>query len=102
MRFVTAVFTTRGKFMKITTTLAVAVGLAALAACNQSPREDAADNIEANAEMTADNLEEVADETGHEAAEDALEKQADATREAGEENADATREGADADGNSAN
>ncbi len=69
--------------MKITTTLAVAVGLAGLAACNQSPREDAADNIEANAEMTADNLEEVADETANEGAEDALENQADATREAG-------------------
>src|SRR5688572_30016105 len=89
-------------FMKITTTLAVAVGLAALAACNQGAQEEAADNIEANAEMTADNLEEMADETANEATEDALENQADATREAGEENADAVRDGADADGNSAN
>src|SRR5688500_3449202 len=60
VRYLTAVFTTRGKFMKITTTLAVAIGLAGLAACNQSPREEAADNMEANAEMTADNLEEMA------------------------------------------
>src|SRR5687767_8951837 len=102
MRYDTAVFTTRARIMKITTTLAVAVGLAGLAACNQSAQEEAADNIEANAEMTADNLEELADETANEGNEDALENQADATREAGEENADATREGADADGNSAN
>ena len=53
--------------MKITTTLAVAVGLASLAACNQSPKEEAADNIEANAEMTADNLEEAADNATNEA-----------------------------------
>ena len=76
--------------MKITTTLAVAVGLAALAACNQSPKEDAADNIEANADVMAENLEANADNA------------ADATRAAGEENADAVRNGADADGNSAN
>lgn len=87
--------------MKITHTLAVAIGLGALAACNQSPQEQAADNIEANAEMTADNLEEAADNATSEATEDALENQADATREAGENAADATREGADADGNSA-
>jgi len=93
---------TRGLSMKITTTFAVAVGLASLAACNQSPQEQVADNIEANAEMTADNLEMMADNTGNEALEANLENAADATREAGEENADATRTGADADGNSAN
>ena len=38
--------------MRLTTTLAVAAGLAALSACNQSPAENTADNIEANAEMT--------------------------------------------------
>ena len=41
--------------MKITTTLAVAVGLLGLAACKQSPTENKADQIEANAENTADN-----------------------------------------------
>src|SRR5688572_23596342 len=102
VRFVPAVFINQGIIMKITTTLAVAAGLAALAACNQSPQEQTADNIEANAEMTADNLEEMADETANDATEENLENAADATREAGEENADATREGADADGNSAN
>lgn len=88
--------------MKLTTTLAIALGATALTACNQSPREEAADNIEANAEMTADNLEEAADDANSEAAEDTLENQADATREAGEEAADANRSGMDADGNSAN
>ncbi len=88
--------------MKITSAFAVLVGVAALAACNQSPQEQAADNIEANAEMTADNMEEMADNATSEAAEDALENNADATRETGEEAADANRSGMDADGNSAN
>jgi hypothetical protein len=88
--------------MKLTTTFAVALGVAALSACNNSAREQAADNIEANAENTADALEEQADNATTENAEDALENQADATREAGEEKADANRTGMDADGNSAN
>lgn len=88
--------------MKITRTLAIAVGIAALTACNQSPQEQAADNIEENAEATADNLEDAADATSNAVVEENLEDQANATREAGEEAADATRTGADADGNSAN
>ena len=88
--------------MKITTVLAVAVGLGALGACNNSAQEQTADNIEANAEMNADSLEEAADNAATEATEDSLENKADATREAGEEAADANRTGADADGNSAN
>src|SRR6478735_4909944 len=75
--------------------LAVAASLGALAACNQSPQEQKADNIEENAEATADNLEEAADNATTEAGEDALENKADATREAGEVKADATRNGAD-------
>ena len=47
--------------MKITTTLAVAVGLAALAGCNQTPKEQVADNIEANADAAAENIEANAD-----------------------------------------
>ena len=70
--------------MKLITSLSVAVGLAALAACNQSPQEQKADNIEANAEMTADNLEEMADNATTEATENSLENQADATRAAGD------------------
>lgn len=79
----------------------LAAGLAALAACNNTPQEQAADNIEVNAEMTADNLEEAADNATTDAQEDALENAASQTREAGEEKADATRGSADLDGNSA-
>lgn len=86
--------------MKIITTFAVAVGIASLAACSQSPQEQAADNIEENAEVTADALEENAGDGG--LTEDAAENAAEAVREGGEANADATRDGADADGNSAN
>lgn len=88
--------------MKLTHTFAIAIAVGALAACNQSPKEQAADNIEANAEMQADNLEEVAGDVNNETVEDNLQNQADATREAGENAADATRDGADADGNSVN
>ena len=87
---------------KISTAFAVALGAAALAACNQSPQEQAADNIEANAEIVADNLEEAADNATTEAAEDNLEGAADAVEANGEAAADAVRDGADADGNSAN
>src|SRR5215207_7492875 len=87
--------------MKTITTLAVALGLGSLAACNQSAQEEVADNIEANAEATADVIEE-----NTEAAADAMEANgqaaADEVRAEGENAADATREGADADGNSAN
>jgi len=88
--------------MKILSTVAMSFALCALPACNQSPQEEAADDIEANAEMQADNLEEAADNAPTEAGEDALENQADATRAEGENAADANRTGADADGNSAN
>ena len=87
--------------MKTTTVLAIALGVGALAACNNTPAEQAADNIEANAEATADMIEENAD-----AGTDAMEANADATADAvraeGEATADTVREGADADGNSAN
>jgi hypothetical protein len=76
--------------MKTTTVLAIALGIGALAACKQSPNEQTADNIEANAEATADNMEANAQNT------------ADQVRAEGENTADAVRNGADADGNSAN
>ena len=86
---------------KISTAFAVALGAAALAACNQSPQEQAADNIEANAENTADMIEsntenaaDMVEANGQNAAED--------VRAAGENAADEVRNGADADGNSAN
>jgi hypothetical protein len=101
-RFRSAVLeTNRGQSMKITTTLAVAFGLAALTACNkQSPQENAADNIEANTENAADNLE-AAGANAADNVNDTAQNAADAVRNAGETKADAVRNGADADGNSA-
>ena len=87
---------------KISTAFVVALGAAALAACNQSPREEAADNLEANTEIMADNLEEAADNATSDVTEDSLENAADAVEANGEAAADEVREGADADGNSAN
>ena len=44
--------------MKLTSTLAIALALGALAACNKSPTEQTADNIEANYDATANAIEE--------------------------------------------
>jgi hypothetical protein len=79
--------------MKITTTLAVAVGLAALAGCNQSPKEQAAENIEANADMMADNMVANADNVADTIQANA-ENAADATKAAGDNAADAVANGA--------
>jgi len=76
--------------MKTTTIFAIALGLGSLAACNKSPQEQIAYNIEANAENTADTIEANADNT------------ADMVRNQGENKADAVRNSADMDGNSAN
>jgi hypothetical protein len=69
--------------MKIISTVAMSFALCALAACNNAPQEDAAENIEANAEIVADNLEEAADNATTEGGEASLENQAEATRDAG-------------------
>ena len=46
--------------------LSVALGLGALAACQESPREEQAENIEANADNAAEGFE-AFDELGHDA-----------------------------------
>jgi len=71
--------------------MTAAIGLASLAACNQTPREQAADNIEANAEAVADNIEDRADYANTEAGEDLLENRADAVRATGENQAEDMR-----------
>lgn len=86
--------------MKTFTVLAVALGLGSLAACNNTPAEQAADNIEENAEATADAIEANAADT--DVAEANADAAADQVRAEGEATADATRDGADLDGNSAN
>lgn len=87
--------------MKKFLVLGMAAGLISLTACNSSPREQAADNIEANTEMMADNLEEAADNAGTEMTEDRLENQADVVREIGDEKAEDLRTN-DADTNLSN
>ena len=87
--------------MKLTTTLAIALGVTALTACNSSPKEQAADNIEANAENVADNIEANADDVPGVTLNDAADNAADSARANGEAKADAVRNTADADGNSA-
>ena len=87
--------------MKKTFAAVAAVSLIALSACNNTPREQAADNIEANAEMTADNLEDMAGNTSNTAMEAGLQNQADSTRAMGDNMADDMRTH-DADTNLAN
>lgn len=77
--------------MKKILVLAAAAGLASLSACHSSPREQAADNIEANSEAVADNLEDAADNVTSSAAEASLENKADAVRATGQNQADDMR-----------
>ena len=81
--------------------IGIAAGLASLTACNSSPREQTADNIEANADAMADNLEDAADDVGNGAAADALENQAAGVRATGQNQADDMRTN-DADTNLSN
>ena len=68
--------------------LAAAASLSALSACNASPREQAAENSEANAERTAGNIEAAADNAGSSAGDAALQNRADAVRATGENQAE--------------
>jgi len=70
--------------MRILAQAAAAAGLLALAACTNTPAENAAQNIEMNAENTADDLEAAGDN-----AEATLDNQAEVVRDAGENKADA-------------
>lgn len=87
--------------MKKTFALALAAGLFSLAACNSTPREQAAENVEANTDAVADNLEDMADNAGTSAAEAGLENQADAVRATGANQAEDLRTN-DADTNLSN
>jgi len=54
---------------------AIGAGIIALSACNQTPAENAADNVEAVTENVADNMEDVADNMTNETAADAMDNQ---------------------------
>lgn len=91
----------KGKtIMKTAIILTIALGAASLAACNKSPAEHAADNVEANYENVADNMEANVDNSA-DAMQANTQNAADAVRNEGEQKADQIRNGADADGNSA-
>jgi hypothetical protein len=66
----------------------IAVGAAMLSACSNSPQEQAADNIQANAESVADNLEAAAENASSPEAAGALQNQADETRNLGDAQAE--------------
>ena len=77
--------------MKKIYALSIAAGLMSLTACNSSPREQAADDIEANSEAIADNLEDAADNAPSDVAEGNLENAADAVRATGQNQAEDMR-----------
>lgn len=77
--------------MKKMFVLAAAAGALSLAACNNTPREQAADNIEANAEAVADNIDDLADSANSTAAEDILDNKAAAVRATGDNQAEDMR-----------
>jgi protein involved in sex pheromone biosynthesis len=67
--------------MKKIFVIGLAAGMLSLSACNSSPAEQAADNVEAVADNVADNLEDMADNATTEAGAEALENQADAVED---------------------
>ena len=66
-------------------------GLATLGACNNTPGEQAADNIEANSEAVADNLDDAADNAGSSNIAAGMENQAEAVRATGQNQAEDMR-----------
>ena len=76
--------------MKKIIALTAVAALASLSACNNTPREQAAENIEAAADNTSDALEAAADNTTCAAAE-ALENQSDAVENMGAAKAEDVR-----------
>ena len=80
--------------MKTTTVLAIALGLGSLAACNKTPKEQTADNIEANAntEAAADNMTASTDNAA-DAMKESAENKADAMKDAADNRTDAIKNG---------
>ena len=78
----------KGNFMRIFALGAVAAGLFALAACNDTPAENKAENIEETAENQAENIVEGA-ENQAESIQETAENQAEAIEEQAENQADA-------------
>ena len=71
----------------------IAFAFLALAACNNTPAEQAAENVEDAGEHQSDILEEQADNATNEVVEDSLENQADAVEKKADDTADAIENG---------
>lgn len=78
--------------MKTITSIFASAALATLAACNQSPAENAADQVREDAENTAEAMEERAEMMTNEMAEEAMENRAERLEERAENTADAMEE----------
>ncbi len=83
--------------MRVAHALTVAVGVFALAACG-GERDEAAENVEENAEAQAENIVENAESVAENIVENA-QNQAELVENLGEESAEAVRNGAGAEGN---
>jgi len=84
----------RGKQMKTTTILAIALGLGSLAACNKNPQDQAADNYEANVDNAADTMQENVDNAADQMTANA-DNASDAMKAAADNKADAMKDAAD-------
>ncbi len=82
--------------MRIPHIIGVAASVVALSGCSESPREEAAENVEARADAMAENIEDAAETAPNESVEADLENEADLVRDLGDNNADAVRKGAGA------
>jgi hypothetical protein len=81
--------------MKLMPIMAAALAMTALAGCNKTPSDAAADNVQASAENQADAIEANAD-MASDNMQAAASNEADAVRAAGDNTADAIRNGNEA------
>lgn len=80
--------------MKIVTLGLIATGVLGLAACNNTPQENMAANVEQTAENQADYYDDMAGNTSNDMVADNLSNTADMIRDQGENQADAIENGA--------
>ena len=78
--------------MKTVLKLAAVACLVSLGACNRTPAENNAANVEQSFENVADNMEAMASNTSNDQAADALNNRAEQVRDAGDNAADAIRD----------
>ena len=77
---------------KLTFAVLGAAALSMTAACNKSPSDNLAENVQDNYDNAADNVDAMAANTSNDAESDALKNQADQLKKAGDNKADAVDE----------